>query len=178
MICENIRSARLQKGLSQEELAARLHVVRQTVSKWEKGASLPDGEQLVLLAKELGTTAGALLGEDPVSPEEMDALRARLTQAEEELSRQRQKRIRKNRILSIVGLSLCSLIFVVHGLIWLTKKGAFLTQRYSVGIIGGADGPTSIIISDPSVDLSFLWLLIPMALLVLALVYLVKTRKK
>ena len=39
MFAENLRALRKAKGLSQEELAARLHVVRQTISKWEKGVS-------------------------------------------------------------------------------------------------------------------------------------------
>lgn len=39
MLCENIKNLRQAKGLTQEELAVRLHVVRQTVSKWEKGVS-------------------------------------------------------------------------------------------------------------------------------------------
>lgn len=40
MLAENLKALRKAKGLSQEELAARLHVVRQTVSKWEQGGSL------------------------------------------------------------------------------------------------------------------------------------------
>lgn len=39
MLNENLQALRKAKGLSQEELAERLHVVRQTVSKWEKGVS-------------------------------------------------------------------------------------------------------------------------------------------
>ena len=39
MLAENLKALRKAKGLSQEELAARLHVVRQTVSKWEQGVS-------------------------------------------------------------------------------------------------------------------------------------------
>ena len=39
MLNENIKRARKAKGLSQEELAAKLNVVRQTVSKWENGVS-------------------------------------------------------------------------------------------------------------------------------------------
>ena len=42
---ENLRLKRKERGLSQEELASRLHVVRQTISKWEKGMSVPDSEQ-------------------------------------------------------------------------------------------------------------------------------------
>ena len=71
MLAENLKALRKAKGLSQEELAARLHVVRQTVSKWEKGRSVPDAELLVRLAEELDTTAAALLG--PEVPPEAEA---------------------------------------------------------------------------------------------------------
>ena len=71
MFAENLRALRKAKGLSQEELAARLHVVRQTISKWEKGRSVPDAELLVRLAEELDTTAAALLG--PEVPPEAEA---------------------------------------------------------------------------------------------------------
>ena len=46
MLHENIRFKRKERGFSQEDLAVRLHVVRQTVSKWENGMSVPDAEQL------------------------------------------------------------------------------------------------------------------------------------
>ena len=49
MFQENLRLKRKERGLSQEELASRLHVVRQTISKWEKGQSVPDAEQLIKL---------------------------------------------------------------------------------------------------------------------------------
>lgn len=40
MLNENIKAIRKSKGISQEDLALRLHVVRQTISKWEQGGSL------------------------------------------------------------------------------------------------------------------------------------------
>ena len=49
MFQENLRLKRKERGLSQEELASSLYVVRQTVSKWEKGQSVPDAEQLIKL---------------------------------------------------------------------------------------------------------------------------------
>ncbi|WP_331487377.1 helix-turn-helix transcriptional regulator [Mediterraneibacter massiliensis] len=58
-----MRNLRKAKGLSQEELAIKLNVVRQTVSKWEKGLSVPDSSMLVLLAEELDTSVSVLLGE-------------------------------------------------------------------------------------------------------------------
>lgn len=63
MLNENIKNLRKTKGLSQEELANRLNVVRQTVSKWEKGLSVPDSSMLISLSDELDTSVSVLLGE-------------------------------------------------------------------------------------------------------------------
>ena len=62
MLSENIKNLRKQKGLTQEELAVRLNVVRQTVSKWEKGISVPDAALLEKLADILDTNVSTLLG--------------------------------------------------------------------------------------------------------------------
>lgn len=62
MFGENLKTLRKQKGFSQEELAARLHVVRQTVSKWEKGLSVPDADALIRLAEVLEVSVSELLG--------------------------------------------------------------------------------------------------------------------
>ena len=64
MLSEKIKTLRTEKGMSQEELANELNVVRQTVSKWEQGLSLPDAEQLVCLAGVFGKTVGELVGEN------------------------------------------------------------------------------------------------------------------
>lgn len=63
MLNENIKKLRKAKGLSQEELAIKLNVVRQTVSKWENGLSVPDSSMLISLAEELDTSVSILLGE-------------------------------------------------------------------------------------------------------------------
>ena len=51
MLNENIRNLRKSKGLSQEELAIRLNVVRQTISKWEKGLSVPDSSMIISFSR-------------------------------------------------------------------------------------------------------------------------------
>lgn len=61
MLNENIKNLRKAKGISQEELAVRLNVVRQTVSKWERGISVPDSGMLISLAEELDTSVSVLL---------------------------------------------------------------------------------------------------------------------
>ena len=63
MLNENIKNLRTSKGLSQEELAIRLNVVRQTISKWENGISVSDSNMLIRLADELDTSVSILLGE-------------------------------------------------------------------------------------------------------------------
>lgn len=63
MLNENIKSIRKSKGLSQEELAVKLNVVRQTISKWEQGLSVPDADMLISLSEALKTPVSILLGE-------------------------------------------------------------------------------------------------------------------
>ena len=62
MIHENIKQFRKAKGMTQEELAVKLHIVRQTVSKWEKGLSVPDADVVIQLADLLGVSVHQLLG--------------------------------------------------------------------------------------------------------------------
>ena len=66
MLNENIKAIRKSKGLSQEELAIKLNVVRQTVSKWEQGLSVPDADMLISLSAVLETPVSTLLGETVV----------------------------------------------------------------------------------------------------------------
>jgi len=72
MLSENIKNIRKSKGLSQEELALKLNVVRQTVSKWEKGLSVPDSDLLILLSETLETPVSTLLGETVSQPQADD----------------------------------------------------------------------------------------------------------
>lgn len=62
MLSENLKNLRKAKGYSQEELAIRLNVVRQTVSKWEKGLSVPDADLLIKIADVLEVSVSELLG--------------------------------------------------------------------------------------------------------------------
>ena len=74
MLNENIKTIRKSKGLSQEELAVKLNVARQTVSKWEQGLSVPDAEMLILISEVLDTPVSILLG-DNVDEKEADELK-------------------------------------------------------------------------------------------------------
>ena len=71
-IAYNIRTLRKAKGLTQEELAAQLHVTRQAVSSWERGGSCPDFDTLKALAELLDATPEQLLyGTDTGKPVKM-----------------------------------------------------------------------------------------------------------
>ncbi|MFG6330265.1 MAG: helix-turn-helix domain-containing protein [Lachnospiraceae bacterium] len=63
MLSENIKAVRKSKGLSQEELAIKLNVVRQTISKWEQGLSVPDADMLISISEVFETSVSTLLGE-------------------------------------------------------------------------------------------------------------------
>lgn len=66
MLNENIKTIRKSKGLSQEELAVKLNVVRQTISKWEQGLSVPDTNMLISISEVFETPVSTLLGETVV----------------------------------------------------------------------------------------------------------------
>lgn len=75
MLNENMKTIRKSKGLSQEELAVKLNVVRQTVSKWEQGLSVPDADLLISISEALETPVSTLLGET-VAETKADDLKA------------------------------------------------------------------------------------------------------
>lgn len=86
MLSENLKTIRKQKGLSQEELAIRLHVVRQTISKWEKGLSVPDSDMLIRLAEIFEVNVSDLLGEKIEDEEKGDALTEQLVRINEQMA--------------------------------------------------------------------------------------------
>ena len=75
MLNENIKALRKSKGLSQQDLADKLNVVRQTISKWEQGLSVPDSDLLIALSEALETPVSTLLGET-VTESEADQVKA------------------------------------------------------------------------------------------------------
>lgn len=72
MLNENIKAIRKSKGLSQEELAVKLNVVRQTISKWEQGLPVPDSDMLIAISEALETPVSTFLGETVVALEADD----------------------------------------------------------------------------------------------------------
>lgn len=80
MLNENMKAIRKSKGLSQQELAVRLNVVRQTVSKWEQGLSVPDSDMLISISEVLETPVSTLLGENVIESkaDDLKAISAKL----------------------------------------------------------------------------------------------------
>ena len=75
MLNKTIKALRKSKGLSQQELAVKVNVVRQTISKWEQGLSVPDSDLLIALSEALETPVSTLLGET-VAESEADEVKA------------------------------------------------------------------------------------------------------
>ena len=130
MISENIKKARKAKGFSQEELAVRLNVVRQTVSKWENNLSVPDADVLIQMAELLEVSVSQLLGVDPQEDAEQD-LTQQLADLNEELAAYSRKEsltqhVNKKRgaILLLSFLSLAAALGVRNGTVSLILFGS------------------------------------------------------
>ena len=152
MLQENLKILRTQKGLSQEELADRLNVVRQTVSKWEKGLSVPDSEMLIRIAEIFEVSVGELLGET-IRPETEKTELQQLAEKLENLNAMMAERNARSRRLTKIA-AVCMIIaasaFALVEIIPLIALGVMVHRNSgSIGVIGGADGPTSIFITSP-----------------------------
>lgn len=121
MLGENIKSLRKQKGLSQETLAGQLNVVRQTVSKWEQGLSVPDAEMLNRISELFEVPVSTLLGstieeQKKTDNSEIEAIANQLAILNEQLAMQavRKRKLRKNIIRGIL------IAFVLFIMLWMT----------------------------------------------------------
>lgn len=72
MLKDNLKTLRKNKGFSQEELSIKLNVVRQTISKWESGLSVPDAEMLISLSEVFEIPVSTILGENIEEKEKND----------------------------------------------------------------------------------------------------------
>ena len=129
MLKENIKLIRKQKGLSQEELAIKLNVVRQTISKWEQGLSVPDSELLVALSEALDTPVSVLLGET-ISEGKPDSLKEISEKLEIINLQLAQRKESKRKFWHCFFIVLCIvLILTIIGIA--TMNNAYLEWDYS-----------------------------------------------
>ena len=122
MLKDTIKKLRTEQGLSQDELAERVHVVRQTVSKWERGTSVPDADSLVALARALGVSAAELLGESAMVEKKPDDLAWETSLLDERIASESQRLDRLVRALkwALVGAAVMVLVFGLF--IWLPNQ--------------------------------------------------------
>lgn len=112
MLKENIKSLRKAKGLSQEELAIKLNVVRQTISKWEQGLSVPDAEMLISISEIFEAPVSKLLGEN-ISETEADDLKAISEKLEIINLQLSQRKKERRKIVHWTLISLCIVIIII-----------------------------------------------------------------
>ena len=119
MLSENIKSIRKSKGLSQEELAVKLNVVRQTVSKWEQGLSVPDSDMLISISEVLETPVSALLGETvaETKADDLKAISEKLEVINLQLAQRKDARRKAFRLISILICTATVIIFAVLGVL-------------------------------------------------------------
>ena len=127
MLQDNIRNLRKNRGLTQEELAIRLNVVRQTVSKWEKGLSVPDAEMLQKLADILEVSVSQLLGGESEQLSHQDEIAQQLARINEQLAVRNR---RSKRLWRLLGILLAGLL----GL-WLLTMAAVMVFSFSGPVV-------------------------------------------
>ena len=129
MLNENIKAIRKSKGLSQQELAVKLNVVRQTVSKWEQGLSVPDSDMLISISEVLEIPVSTLLGENVIEAE-VDSLKAISEKLEVINLQLAQRKNTRRKMIRWLLISLCAVIVMVFGVLFIMRS-PYLGWDYS-----------------------------------------------
>ena len=179
MLSENIKNLRKEKGMSQEELAEKINVVRQTVSKWEQNLSVPDSEMLIKIAEVFEVSVSSLLGET-VDIKDTKSELAEISQKLENLNAMMAERNSRSRriMFRLVSVSLIIIaLFIISVSIYTLIF--MISPAHDVAIIGGADGPTSIFVASTPFDwvTPVLMIAVPAVLIVISF-YLFKKSKQ
>ena len=139
MLNENIKVIRKSKGLTQEELAIKLNVVRQTISKWEKGLSVPDSDMLISLSEVFETPVSTLLGEtlEETTPNELKSISEKLEVINLQLAK--NKAI-KQKAFHWFFISLCIIIAIIFVVLFVINS-SYMGWNYNdpeMAVIGVA----------------------------------------
>ena len=129
MLNENIKATRKSKGLSQEELAIKLNVVRQTISKWEQGLSVPDSNMLISISEVLEVPVSTLLGETVVETK-VDDLKVISEKLEIINLQLAQRNITRRKIIYWLLISLCMAIVTISAVI-MVLNSPYLSWDYN-----------------------------------------------
>lgn len=168
MLKENIKSIRKSRGLSQEELAIKLNVVRQTISKWEQGLSVPDSEMLISISEVLETPVSTLLGEN-ISEPKIDDLKVISEKLEIINLQLLQRKNARRKMIHWLLISLFAIIIIVFiSLILLNSP--YLNWDYNE--------PENAVLGVTSHLFEWLFVRIAPIILIVSIVGIVLTRKK
>jgi len=131
MFSENLRVMRKEKGYTQEELAIKLNVVRQTVSKWEKGLSVPDADLLAMISDVLETPVSRLLGEKINEAADKNEIAEQLAKISEQLAikNRRSKKLWKTIGITILVIVTLYIVLMVVSFFAFTTVWHTTTER-------------------------------------------------
>lgn len=129
MLKENMKAIRKSKGLSQEELAIKLNVVRQTISKWEQGLSVPDAEMLITISEVLETPVSILIGEN-ISESKVDDLKVISEKLELINLQLSQRKNQRRKIVHWLLISLCIILIIIF-ISFILLNSPYLNWDYS-----------------------------------------------
>ena len=129
MLNENIKTIRKSKGLSQEELGIKLNVVRQTISKWEKGLSVPDSDMLISISEVFEIPVSTLLGETVIESkaDDLKAISEKLEVINLQLAERKTTRRKK---LHWLLMLLCTVIITIFAAL-IALNSPYLGWNYS-----------------------------------------------
>lgn len=138
MLGENLKRMRERRGVTQEELAERVHVVRQTVSKWEKGLSVPDADLLMAVAEALQVSVSDLIGVDAVQAKSIEELSVQAAVLNEQIDLQNRRMARTTTIAKrAVAACILAVVLVVGAgvVVWFAAPSSFtqITVEYEIG---------------------------------------------
>lgn len=141
MFSENLKALRHKKGLTQEALAIKLNVTRQTISKWEKGISVPDAEMLVQLAEILEVSISQLLGQQVPESVDKNEIADYLAQIAEQLA------IKNRRTRRIVKIVVGIIATIIIAYVLLVAIGSWTLSNVTTSPkVNGSEG--SIIVNE------------------------------
>ena len=147
-LCEKLMQARKAAGLTQADIAAKLHVSRQAVSRWESGQSKPSTEKLLTLGNLYGISLDQLLSAEEPAVETVPDL-PETTTAEPVIPETHRPRA----WLKYAAAALCGIIVTLFA-VWIFSKSCPIGKRRPKSI---DDLQTKDISSEPASYFDFTW---------------------
>ena len=169
MLNVNIKTIRKSKGISQEELAVKLNVVRQTISKWEQGLSVPDSDMLISLSEALETPVSTLLGESVTEESKADDLKAISEKLEVINLQLARRKTARRKMFHWLFISLCAVTVTIF---------AVLTVLNSPYLDWNYNDPETAVFGAAFHAFEYLFVRLAPIILIGAIVGIVLTRRK